>query len=392
MGLRVTLYCPDRHIAYDGRTPDERGVGGGITARVRMARALARAGHEVTQVVNCPGRECIDGVEYVPLREGRRIEADVLILNTSGGDLDLTPALGVDTHARLRIVWAHGTTRPAGLDRVSFDCLYAVSNFVASIAQREWALPLARIFVAYNGFEEGYFDGAERDDIPRDPFRLAYVSHPSKGLSAAKAVLRILRRANPRFHLVVFGGRGLWGDVEAVPIREEGVEYRGLIGQRDLATELERCAFSLNLQTRLEPFGMALLESLRAGCLVVASPVGAFREMVENGRNGFLIPGDPGTEEVQAAAAEQVLSLSRDPSLATEVHNRARSVPWSSDVMAATWSGHWDWWLGGRASPGEGRVTAGARACPRCGTPTLQLADGGHCVECSWYGRDEAQR
>ncbi len=39
---RVVIYCPDRHIVYDGRTPDEIGVGGGITARVRMARALAR--------------------------------------------------------------------------------------------------------------------------------------------------------------------------------------------------------------------------------------------------------------------------------------------------------------------------------------------------------------
>ena len=51
---RVAIFCPDRHILYDGRTPDEVGVGGGITARVRMARALARRGHEVHMIVNCP--------------------------------------------------------------------------------------------------------------------------------------------------------------------------------------------------------------------------------------------------------------------------------------------------------------------------------------------------
>ena len=41
MKYRVTLYCPDRHVEYDaGRTPDQKG--GGVTARIRLAQALAR--------------------------------------------------------------------------------------------------------------------------------------------------------------------------------------------------------------------------------------------------------------------------------------------------------------------------------------------------------------
>src|SRR4030067_41981 len=86
----VIFYCPDRHIVYDGRTPVERGVGGGITQRVRMARALAQMGHHVTAVVNCPRREVIDGVQYVPLGATAELRADVPIANTSGGASDLS--------------------------------------------------------------------------------------------------------------------------------------------------------------------------------------------------------------------------------------------------------------------------------------------------------------
>src|SRR3972149_5119638 len=116
MMYRVTIYCPDRHTLYDGRTPREVGVGGGITARIRMAHALQRRGHRVTMVVNCPRRETFEGVEYVPLDEATRLVGDILILTTSGDRLDLTPALGLRRETSLTIVWVHGPTKPTRMD------------------------------------------------------------------------------------------------------------------------------------------------------------------------------------------------------------------------------------------------------------------------------------
>src|SRR3990172_8567220 len=110
MAYRVTIYCPDRHIVYDGRTPREMGVGGGITARVRMAHALQRRGHLVTMVVNCPRRETYEGVEYLPLDEATRLVGDVVIFNTSGGSLDLAPVLALEIEATIRLVWVQGTS------------------------------------------------------------------------------------------------------------------------------------------------------------------------------------------------------------------------------------------------------------------------------------------
>jgi hypothetical protein len=41
MSYAICIHCPDTHIQNDGRTPDTIGVGGGITARIRLATHLA---------------------------------------------------------------------------------------------------------------------------------------------------------------------------------------------------------------------------------------------------------------------------------------------------------------------------------------------------------------
>jgi glycosyltransferase involved in cell wall biosynthesis len=383
----VVFYCPDRHIEYDGRTPDRVGVGGGITARVRMARALRRLGHRVTMVVHCPRPARIDGVDYRPLDTVHRLEGDVLVANTSGGALDLRPLLELDCDVRLRLVWAHGTVKPGGLDRIGYDALYAVSNFVAEVAARDWAVPRQRLFVVYNGFEERTFARAERRRPKRDPYRLVYFSHPSKGLEAAVNVLRRLRAADDRFHLVVCGGPRLWGQPETNLRQEEGMSYLGLLGQRELAGELLRCGFSFHLQARQEPGALAIPDAMRAGCVIIGSPVGCYPEYVESGHDGFLVPGDHTSEETRAAATATILGLVRNPDLSEVTRRNARAVIWDSDTMARVWTAHWAWLLEGSREP----VDAAPGPCPRCGGESLTLEDGHHCTRCSFYRRAAAE-
>ena len=388
MTYHVVFYCPDRHIEYDGRTPDRVGVGGGITARVRMARALRRLGHRVTMVVNCPRAATIDGVDYRPLDTVHRLEGDVLVANTSGGALDLSPLLELECDVRLRLVWAHGTVKPGGLDRIGYDALYAVSNFVAEAAAREWAVPRQRLFVVYNGFEERTFARAERRRPRRDPYRLVYFSHPSKGLEAAIAVLRRLRQMDRRFTLHVYGGPRLWGQEEAAPASEEGLDYHGLVGQEMLARELLRSGFSLQLQSREEPFGMTLVEAMRAGCVVLASPVGAIPELIEGDCKGFLVSGDPMSEEVADQAASVVLGLLQSPDTLRSMRAAAQSAISDTDTMARVWTAHWAWLLESSRGPAD----AAPGPCPRCGGERLSLEDGYHCLRCSVCQRraDEA--
>ncbi|HET7011760.1 MAG TPA: glycosyltransferase family 4 protein [Anaerolineales bacterium] len=383
---RVVIYCPDRHIVYDGSTPYRRGVGGGISARIRMARALARVGHQVTMVVNCPCRDRIDSVDYVPLDESRRLQADVLIANTSGGAMSLEPVFDLEVEADLRLGWFHGTVRPAGLEAESFDGFYAVSNFVAGVAEREWGLPRRRIFVAYNAFEEELFRAAESDAPERDLHRLVYFSHPSKGLEAAIGVMRRLRAVDRRFHLVIFGGPGLWGEAEQQMPVGEGMIWRGLVGQETLIPELVRCGFALHLQARQEPGALAIVDAMRAGCALVGSPVGCYPEMVRHGVDGILLPGDHLGPEVQDAAAEAIMGLVEDRERADALRQAAQSIPWNTDTMAEVWTQHWEARLEGRSS------TSTAQAgCPLCGGFGLALRDGCHCLDCGRYSRFQTE-
>ena len=384
---RVVFYCPDKHIEYDGRTPYDIGVGGGVTSRVRMARALARAGNQVKMVVNCPKQALIDGVEYIPLRYVQGGKSDVILLNSSGGAFDLTPASQLDMETTLKIIWISGKTQPEGIDLLTYDFAYVKSNFLRNHVENEWNIPGRKIFVAYNGFDEDIFQLAYQKRYFKDPHRLIYASHPVKGLDTAISILRRLRRSDSRLHLVVCGGPKLWGQPENEIPPEPGMYYLGLIGQRKLAEELIRSSYSLNLQDIEEGFGMVVTESMRAGCVVIASPVGAYKELICNGKDGIIIEGDHRSDDARDRAVEIIFSLSNDSEAQLILQRNARAVIWDCDRMAKTWMGHWDWWFERHGEVRGNMIKDYLERCSYCMGNLLPLADGHHCVRCGSYFR-----
>jgi len=236
--------------------------------------------------------------------------------------------------------------------------------------------------VAYNGFEEMHFADPGRQRPRRDPFRLIYFSHPSKGLHTAIDIVHRLRAHDERYHMAVFGGARLWGESDGPAEDAEGVLNGGLIGQRSLASELARSTFSIQLQDRPEPGALAIVDALRAGCVILASPVGCYPEMILNGANGLLVNGNCLDDEPRRQAAGTILALQSDRERLKALSRGARSAPWSSDVMAGAWSRYFDWRLGEEA----GRPESG---CARCGATALDLGDGRHCTRCGHYARIE---
>ncbi len=345
MKYRITFYCPDRHIEYDaGRTPDQKGVGGGVTARIRLAQALARIGHTVSMVCNCHRDENHLGVHYLPLDRVREIDTDILLLSTSGDALSLEPLLKLKVSTKLKILLIYGLPKPKGIDEIGVDYFYPPSNFIRQVMLAEWGdIPQDRIFVTYFGVVKKNFEREEgRRFGPRDPYRLAYVGHPSKGRDAAIGTLKILRKADSRFHLHTFGDERLWGG-KAKRIRFlPGVKDFGMINQLELAQRLLTCTYGMFLQERLEPYANVTLEALSAGLIPIASPVGGFPEQITEGWNGFFIEGphnDPATWE---RTARLILDLSRDPERLRTFSENARSSTYEWDVVAKSWEQHWD--------------------------------------------------
>lgn len=385
MPYRVILFSPDEHVIYDGRTPDERGIGGGVTARVRLLKALAAYGHEVVAYVNCSEPGVYDRVLYRPYREARDLQADVLILTTSGGALDLSPIGGIRANARLRIAWIHGAPKPKGLEAAQPDFFYVCSNFIKDVVANEWGIDRERIFVCYNGLEQAYFRDVERDAPERDPFRLVYIGHPSKGLQHALRVLSMLRARDPRFRLDVYGGYEIWGQPPADLPVADGVAYQGLVGQRELIRRLFSYGFCLAIQEYEEPFGIAVQECKRAGVVVIASKVGAFNELIHDGYDGFLVDGPANCPETHQKVAELILDLLEQPEYVAFVRENAQATPWDWALAARTWTAHWDRCLRGVEPSWNRTIDTPRLCCPSCRTPLQSFPDGWRCLKCAHY-------
>ena len=125
--------------------------------------------------------------------------------------------------------------------------------------------------------------------------------------------------------------------------RDYAEEIQGMIRSLDLERNVKLLGFvgdpvpllkmsdAFCLLSRSEGFSNALLEAMACGVPSVVTRVGGNPEAIADGKNGFLVPvGD------DAAAAEKLLVLLRDPDRAAEIGENGRSsvqTRFSADVM-----------------------------------------------------------
>jgi glycosyltransferase involved in cell wall biosynthesis len=401
MKYTITFYCPDRHIRYDaGRTPEKKGVGGGVNARIRLAQALARQGHNVTLICNCSRSELHFGVQYLPLEKIKQIDTDILILTSSGGDLSLEPALSLSITAKLKILLLHGMPKPKGVESIRPDYYYPPSNFIREVILKEWGgnIPENQIFVSHRGVTKKNYEGSikkaeslfsflfpVKERQPRDPFRLVYIGHPMKGRDEAIGVLNVLRKLDHRYHLYIFGDERLWGGKAQIPIAVEGTKNFGMVSQRRLVDELLQCSYGIFLQTRLEPYSNAMLEALSAGIVPLASAVGGFPEQVIHGWNGYLIDGQPNDPAIWEQSAHLIHDLNTHPEKFEAISGNAKRSTYDWDIVTHSWQEHWDMLLQPHTS-----TSPKLQPCPNCSQNATHFSDGYHCLHCGFFSSPQA--
>lgn len=136
----------------------------------------------------------------------------------------------------------------------------------------------------------------------------------------------LIKRAHPDFRLLVGGVPGSYSPVLEALAREVGaggcVEFLGELPKARKIELMQRCAVYLQ-PSRLEGFGLAILEAMSCGAPVVTSPVGAVPEVV--GDAALMVDGS-NVEAIASAVIGLLGDRERREDLGRRGRERAQSV------------------------------------------------------------------
>jgi len=130
----------------------------------------------------------------------------------------------------------------------------------------------------------------------------------------------IARAAHPRLRLVVVGDGRRRGELEAL-VAERGLgDAVSFLGLRRDVPRLLAGGDVFALSSVHEGVPISVIEAMTAGLPVVSTDVGALRDLVTDGVDGFLVPaGDA------SGLADRLTRLADDPALRTRLGEHART-------------------------------------------------------------------
>jgi glycosyltransferase involved in cell wall biosynthesis len=157
-----------------------------------------------------------------------------------------------------------------------------------------------------------------------DAFRIVYVGSliPRKSVDTLLEAHRLLERRGHKVATLVVGSGPSEQELRAL-VASGGLEHVYLVGEQPPAHigAWIYPAHVLVLPSRSEGRGLVLLEAMALGRPVIASDIPGPRELVHEGRTGFLFP--PGDAASLAARLEELI---RDPALRDRLGQAGRDL------------------------------------------------------------------
>jgi glycosyltransferase involved in cell wall biosynthesis len=203
--------------------------------------------------------------------------------------------------------------------------------------------PVSRAWVVPNGIVPEYY--RTDDHVFREGKRLIYTSTPFRGLMHLSYLFPEIQRRVPDAELHICGGMAVYQDHNSEYDRTyeaftgmDGVTLHGSLGQRALATEMEKCRVLAYPNTFPETCCTTAYEAMAAGLVIVTSDRAGLTDTV--GSNGVLIEGEPGTEQYTTAFVDACVHyLEEDNQWGLEAR---KAWAWAHnnrtwDVLAQTW-------------------------------------------------------
>ncbi len=194
-----------------------------------------------------------------------------------------------------------------------------VANAAAAAEQLEReGVPRSSIVVIPNGIDLARYEPA----VPRPVRRVVTTVANLRGEKGHDVLVRAAAIVRDRVPGVIFQlvGDGPMHETLATDVQSLnlGTVVR-FLGHREDVPALLRESDAFVLPSRTEAFPNGLLEAMAAGLPAVATRVGGIPELVDDGRNGLLVPA--GDHEALAAAVIRVLT---DDGVATRLAHEAR--------------------------------------------------------------------
>lgn len=318
-------------LPYDGTTVYNQGLGGSESAVTFMAEELAQIGFAVTVFNNCnidharPG--VYQGVTYRPLTDLLQDHRFDIVISSrtiipfaeparypelnDGRALPLQSYNLYDRivqHASMRVLWMHDTfclgdnmiEELAVTNRITD--IFTLSDFHLTYVanchhgrRRNFEVLKSRLFITRNGARRY---GGEVDIQAKDRNLFVYNASVTKGMiPLVNQIWPKIRQRIPTARLQVIGGYYRFSSTSAPDQQEQdwrrmvadpqyaamGIEFLGVIPQRDIAGILARANFMIYPGAFPETFGISSLESLLYNTPLITCRFGALEEVAIEG-------------------------------------------------------------------------------------------------------------
>lgn len=269
-------------------------------------------------------------------RAARAHSADLVHANSirAGIVIGIAPLRGMATVVHVRDCLPPGALSTLTMRLIARTATVIIANSRYTARSVRAAAPGAEVQVIYNPVDLERWD-PDRIDRPAARARIAGEAAgrlllgvvaqltPWKGQDTAIEALNLLVRDGVDAQLLIAGSAKFVASATRFDNRayvagmQERVEECGLqdrvtwLGEREDIPELMRALDILLLPSLEEPFGRAVIEAMAVRVPVIATNVGGPAEIIQDGREGYLLP--PGEPRVWADAIRRV---AEDPDLA----------------------------------------------------------------------------
>jgi glycosyltransferase involved in cell wall biosynthesis len=222
-------------------------------------------------------------------------------------------------------------SKPLRMLMESADWLVAPSQSTLDTALDRFPVLRPKCSAIHNAVDLGEFQQVDSRGPQARPYILCIaLHHIHKALDVLVKAFVVFHRTHPEVELWLVGDGPYRSELEVL-VRQlgltESVRFLGLQGRSTVCRLLAECSLFV-LPSRVEPFGIAIIEALASGKPVISTKVGGIPEIIENGTNGILVePDDP------QALCEAMRTVWDDPVLARRF----------ADAGQATVKQHFQW-------------------------------------------------